>query len=456
MAAMHQHDICPASALLVTGSDNGPWYRTLMPFEHFNSARTQQFPHSCNTHQLAGPEGALVKTRFASGSYPEPYNVLTRERDELFVHGGYVDQDYGAYVAKLDPVTLRETWRVIMRIDGESFDWPGVSGVLGNGFVYAISGNLLAKIDPESGASQIITLPQHADGCGAAYNGFVVTEGGVLIAKSLERGTSKVNGLAGLKAVADNNIPAILIAVNPETMEIIAQTDTPEPILGRVTVARHHDRDYVYLAGASRIWRYLYTDAAFELDESWNPIYSDPDQGETPGTACGLLGDWVVVQNNFLPAKAPLRITAVSAEDATLLHAIIPFPESSWSEEFSKPGLDPFHSRVYTNDQLAGLVAGLDFNPETGFTVRWKEEQRMASFWAVVGPPEARNLIGTDWNLKDGEHVLWRDADTGRELTRTVPLDQKANPGIVATGFDGRFYYLCIKQGKLVELTLQS
>ena len=34
MAAMHQHDICPASALLVTGSDNGPWYRTLMPFEH--------------------------------------------------------------------------------------------------------------------------------------------------------------------------------------------------------------------------------------------------------------------------------------------------------------------------------------------------------------------------------------------------------------------------------------
>jgi len=139
----------------------------------------------------------------------------------------------------------------------------------------------------------------------------------------------------------------------------------------------------------------------------------------------------------------------------TFYMLLYPFPRVA-SEEFSKPGLDPFHSRVYTNDQLAGLVAGLDFNPETGFTVRWKEEQRMASFWAVVGPPEARNLIGTDWNLKDGEHVLWRDADTGRELTRTVPLDQKANPGIVATGFDGRFYYLCIKQGKLVELTLES
>ncbi|HWA89759.1 MAG TPA: hypothetical protein VG889_06980 [Rhizomicrobium sp.] len=449
-------DICPASARLNPGRDPGPWYRTLMPFEHFNSIRTQEFPYTCDVRQLAGLGPATVATRDASGTYYAPYNVVTRERDELFVYGGYVNVDDGAYVAKLDATSLNETWRVNLKVAKKDwFEWPGVAGVLGNGFVYAVAGNLLGKIDPASGAIRIKHLPEHRGGFGAAYNGFVVTEGGVLICKSMERGTDAVNGQLGLRAVAKNGIPAFLLAIDPETLEILAEIQTEEPILGRVTVARSGGRDYVYLAGTTHIWRYLYTGDAFVLDTAWNPLYVDTAIGEEPGTACGLLHDWVVVQTNFLFAKAPLRISAFHVEDAGRAHTLVPFPDGAPSQEFSKPAIDPATWRIYTNDQVAGLVGAVDLNPKSGLSLAWKAEQSMASFWAIVGPERDRNIIGTDHTPR-GDHVLWRDAKDGRELVRSAVLDPKLNPGIVASGFNGRFYYLAEERSKVVELSLLS
>ena len=151
---------CQQSADVVTGCDDGPWYKTLMPFEHYNSIRTQQFPNSCDTQQLAGAGKIAVETRSSSAMYPAPYNLVTRERDELFVYGGYVNEDNGAYVAKLDPATLDEKWRIHLQVKNPRFfDWPGVAGVLGNGFVYAIAGNMLAKIDSETGSCRVVHLP---------------------------------------------------------------------------------------------------------------------------------------------------------------------------------------------------------------------------------------------------------------------------------------------------------
>jgi hypothetical protein len=452
MPSTSKDDICPASARLEPGCDGGPWYKTLMPFEHFDSIRTQHFPNTCDVRELTRGALAHVTTRDAPGVYYAPYNVVTRERDELYVYGGYVNVDEGAYVAKLDAATLSEHWRVHLKVaKKEFFEWPGVAGVLGNGFVYAIAGNLLAKIDAATGANTIVHLPEHADGCGAAYNGFVVSDGGVLIAKSMERGTDEVNGQLGLRAVAKNGIPAILLAIDPESLAILAKIETQEPILGRVTVARSDGRDYVYLAGTSHIWRYLYTGDGFELDTTWNPRYVDTESGEEPGTACGLMNDWVVVQTNFLFSKRPLRISAFHVRDAGRAHTLVPFPDGAPSQEFSKPGLDPDTWRIYTNDQVAGWVGGVGLDPETGLSLAWKAEQRMASFWAITGPVATRNIIGTD-HRSDGDRVLWRDAGDGRELVATGILDPKLNPGIVASGFNGKFFYLAEEREKLVEI----
>ena len=42
-----------ACAALAPGPSDGPYYRTIAPFEHFSSARTQVFPQACG---LRGPD----------------------------------------------------------------------------------------------------------------------------------------------------------------------------------------------------------------------------------------------------------------------------------------------------------------------------------------------------------------------------------------------------------------
>ncbi|WP_145734842.1 hypothetical protein [Nitrospirillum pindoramense] len=434
----------------------------MMPFEHFDSIRSQQFPHSCDVAQLTGTARAKVAVRLAPGHYPNPYNIVTRERGELFIYGGYVgdkpesdddNEEAGSYVARLDADTLEERWRVHFKVPFEHyFDWPGVLGVHGNGFLYVVTGAKLAKIDPATGAHRTIDLPEHPGGFGAAYNGFVISRSGDIIAKSLERGRPLVNSLPGLYAVKDSGIPAFLVSVDADTLEIKAVVETPEPVLGRVMVDGQAPDEFVYLPGLTHVWRYRLGPDSLTLDPSWNPQYVFP--GEQPGPACGMLNGWVVVQTNFLEAKKPLRISAFHSGNAALNHHHVPFPHGAPSEEYSKPALDAAHNRIYTSDEKVGLVTALDFKADVGFVPVWQQPQTMDSFWAVVGPRQRRNIIGTDY-LDCQDYVVWRDADTGVELARSGPLDARLNGNIVAIGFDGRFYYLGVNDGTVNELTLK-
>lgn len=446
---------CPASATLKTGQSDGAWYSTLMPSEHYDSMRTSRFPNTCNVWQIAGSEIASVGTRESVANYPNPYNLLTRERDELFLYGGYVGEGLGAYVAKIDRQSLGELWRIHLRADiGPTFDWPGVAGVHRNGFIYAVAGSILAKIDAESGVFTTTNLPEHKGQGGAAYNGFVISSQGILITKSMERGEIPANStirLAGLKAVIENGIPAFLVAVDPNDLSILATIETPEPTIGRITIAQHGGREYIYCPGSSRVWRYLYTGNRFVLDEEWQPQYVERE--EQPGTACGVMNDWVIVQTNFLESSRPLHISAFHVDDCKRTYSIRPFPESVRSQEFSKPGLDPENSRIYTNDQLAGKVAALSFDEHVGFSLKWQADQRMASFWAIIGPKECRNIIGTNFTTR-GDYVVWRNADSGDELAASDVVDPMFNGNIVSSGFNGVFYYLAIENQKLIELTL--
>ncbi|NOS88348.1 MAG: hypothetical protein HOP34_07360 [Methylococcaceae bacterium] len=77
----------------------------------------------------------------------------------------------------------------------------------------------------------------------------------------------------------------------------------------------------------------------------------------------------------------------------------------------------------------------------------------MASFWAIVGPKEHRNIIGTNFTTQ-GDCVVWRDAESGEELVASDVLDPLFNGDIVSSGFQGRFCYMAVENQKAVELTL--
>lgn len=447
---------CPASARLKTGPSGGAWFNTLSPFEHFDSMRTQVFPYTCTAQQIAGSDPVAIVTRTSVGDYPSPYNAMTRNRDELFVYGGYAAQDNGAYVAKLDPATLREAWRVYMRVASDDhFNWPGVAGIHGNGFVYAVAGNLLAKVNPDTAEMLMVRLPEHRGQGGAAYNGFVVSPQGVIFAKSIERGAkcpSDCNSICGLACAAKNDVPSFLVAVDPRDLSFVAQTETREPIIGRIMTDRQDGIDYVYCPGVTSVWRYAFINGALEPDPTWGPVPYITGK-EQPGSGCGLLGDWVVVQTNFLRSRAPLVVWAINKWDSNKFHTIRPFPEGAPSQEWSKSGLDVENMRVFTSDQLVGKVTALDFDARRGFTRRWEAAQTMASFWAIVADRGNRQIVGTDYTKK-GDHAVWRDAATGKEIARSAPLDKKKNGDIIGPGFDGKFYYMAVNSRKVVEISL--
>src|SRR3954454_780130 len=86
---------------------NPPWFPSLMAFEHYDSGRSHLFPLAEFGGSLGGPNQVI--TRSSSSAYPTPYNTVYLGPDEVFVYGGGygdVEGGTGAFVAKVDPVSL--------------------------------------------------------------------------------------------------------------------------------------------------------------------------------------------------------------------------------------------------------------------------------------------------------------------------------------------------------------
>ncbi len=437
-----------------TGRSSGPYYATQAPFEHFSSARGQVFPHACGAR---GP----IRARLAPGDYRTPYIAATRERGQLYLYGYRPDAGrQGAYVASVDPRSLRERWRTAIRDRTPPAQWsyPGVMAVHGNGFLYAVYGNVLVKLDPATGATLARReLPEDRALTGAAYNGFVVLPDGRIVTKRIERGPcpsalappvepATVGAFAGLTCAAANALPSQIVVVDPRRLRVLSSTTPPEPVTGRITYARGH----LYAAGRDSLFRFRYARGKLLLDRGWGPVRYRSG-GQRPGTGPGLLGDFLVVQTNFLPAGEPLTVTAVSIRDSSRVFTARPFGDSTASWIVSKPALDAANATVVTHDTSAGRMAALRLDPRTGFHVRWRRSLRSLAFSALVGPAARRQIVIPD-SSEGGDRVVWLDERSGRVRARSRLLAPDAAPGnIVTPGFGGRFYYLS-GGGRLWEL----
>jgi hypothetical protein len=459
-------DPCPASRDLRPGPGAHELYRTVAPFEHDDSARSQLFPFSCTLRRLTGEVRPAIAARAARGDYATPYSVVTRRRRELFVYGYRADANtQGAYVARVDPGTLRERWRTDIpdRRPRGQWSYPGVLLAHADGRLYAIYGNRLAALDPRTG--RIVArraLPEDPHGTGAAYNGMVVLPHGRIVAKKIERGPcpttttppAQAGALAGLTCAVANHLPSEIVVVDPRRLRILSHVVTPEPVTGRITAGRVGRRVVVYCAGSTHLFRYVYHPGSGRLrrDPAWGEIRYR-FAGQTPGTGPGVMGHWVVVQTNFLPATTPLTVTAVDARDPRRVFRIRPFarvPAKSWI--VSKAALDAANRTVVTHDTDAERMAALRLDPRRGFRVRWRRPLQSLDFSALVGSARGRQIVIPA--LTAGrDHVVWLDERTGRLRARTRALSRGPAPGnIVSPGFGGRFWYASA-QGVLWRLT---
>ncbi|MFL5845381.1 MAG: hypothetical protein ACJ762_11855 [Solirubrobacteraceae bacterium] len=451
-AAAQAADPCPRTRSLHTGPRADGFWNTTAPFEHFGANRSQVFAHSCTLTELTGRAQPRIALRSSPVDFSTPYNAATRNRDQLYLYGYGPDAArQGGYVAGVDPRTLAQRWRTQIPDTKPAGQWsyPGVMLSHANGFLYAIYGNVLVKLDPVSGAVVARReLPEDPQQTGAAYNGMIVLPDGRLAAKKIERGPCASDGpLTGLSCAVANALPSLIVVVDPRRLKVLSGVVPPEPITGRITFGGGH----IYAAGRDHLFRYRYARGALTFDRGWGPVaYRTGTQ--TPGTGPGLLGHFVVVQTNFLPSSQPMTVTAVDSRDSDRVFTIQPFAGSgtgSWI--VSKAALDAANNTVVTHDTTAGRMAALRLDPQTGFTVRWSRPLHSLDFSALTGGARHRQIVIADLT-GDADQVVWLDEDTGTERARTATLATTPAPGnIVLPGFGGRFYYAS-SAGRLWEL----
>lgn len=359
-------------------------------------------------------------------------------------------------MAKLDADSLTEVWRTHLTLP-DHWNYPGVMAVLGDGNVYAVAGNLLARVNSQTGETQQLSLPQHDNGQGAAYNGFSVSPDGVIFTKSLERGTPcEQSGLMtnmGIPCAAYHQMPSFLVAVDTSgEPRIITQIEATDFILGRIATERHDGLDFVYCPGLQQLWRYIFDGSKLELDMNWGPVpYAVTG---TPGTAPAILNNYVIIQNDgFLSSMEPFTISAISLTDSLDTTKYKPLEGYPMSQVGSKSAVDTENWRIYTADWKAEQFVCLDFNPSDGFHTRWVQPQKMFCFPSLFGDKDNRQIVGTDYDSSHGEQVVWRDAASGEEIVRSTWLDPQFSGSTISPGYNGRFYYLAQTYQAIVELT---
>jgi len=455
-------DPCPRSASLKTGPTQDAFYSTVSPFEHFHSDRTQVFEFACSLSELGGGK---IQARSSPVNFSTPYIAFTRDRNELFVYGyGRYAATEGGFVARVNTSTLRQRWRtqILATELPNQWSYPGVGLAHGNGFIYAIYANVLVKLDPATGAIlRKRELPEDLNQTGAAYNGMIVMPDGVIVAKGMERGpcpplppdaSASDEAFEGLLCGTRNKLPSRILTIDPDTLRILQNVSPPEPSTGRITAGRTNGQDYVYVAGSDSLFRYFYSGGQLTLDNSWGPV-TYRTGAQQPGTGPGILGDYVVIQTNFLPALAPLTVTAANVRNSNRSFNITPFPGAVLSWNVSKAALDADNNMIITNDTAYGQMAGVRLDPNRGLKIRWSRRDTTMDFSALVGGPRNRNIVVPNYSRRAGDRVLWLDEATGNTLAASQVLSSEPAPGnIVTPGFNGKFYYLSA-EGQLSELS---
>lgn len=455
------------------GHSNPPWYPSLMAFEHYDSGRTHLFEQA----RFGGSYGGnnQVAVRFAPAIYPTGYNMVYMSPNDVFLYGGCygnIPNATGAFVAKVDPATLEPIWTdpLINTVQANEWNYPGVVSLLNDGYLYVIYGYRLAKLDPRDGS--VVAGPVELPTGGGlpentSFNGFDAVADGTLIAKTIYRVAGCTND--GPPALFDcpnakDVPPSIMVSIDPRTLEVLDQVTLPAPVGGRPTIARFQGQDYVYMVTGQTAIRYLIQNGKFTLDDSWNPgnIYQP---GQTIGSAVVIMNDWVVVQLNGTPSTVPLSVVVINQADASLQFVAQPFAGSpvppnyptSWAP-FSV-STDPDNNLIYCGDSSPGMIGALQLTA-AGLQTVWTAHQRTTEFMTLIGPRGQRVVVGTEIPpgqvplSNTNDFVVWRDAQTGRELARSEELPAMTSGTMIDPYYFGNMFYLGL-EGNLIELTVR-
>ncbi|MFJ8207712.1 hypothetical protein [Streptomyces sp. NPDC096033] len=468
----------------IAKTDNPGLFKTMTPAEGIDAARTNSSPCATFTGDFDNPGRNKVL------AYQAPAQVggtildaVTGAPEELFVYccGSGQQAGYGVNqghsVAKLDARTLQTQWKTVLDNYNASGQWTVLSGInyvvgpSGRPALVVSYGHRIAKLDPATGkllADIDLPVGKGVDPTGVNFETTIPTPDGTVITKTQGRPATTTSdpssppctdqGFTAMVACKGKQPDSEVVAVNPDTMEILDALTLPQQVSGRNTIGTSNGRTYIYMTGLTNEMRVQWDPDAKKLtfDKDWFPHYPEKDQ--TSGSAPCVLGKWVLFNTNGVPSTVSSSIVAVSQEDPKDLHRITAIPIGSAKKSFwpSKLSCDPVTNMIYQADTGVGKVAAVRLNPSTGqLTKAWGPiDQRTFGFFTLFGPRNQRVVLSTHIDVTNpltalgvgagvyGEQFIWRDALTGRELARSDYVDAMSQGILPTPGYGGLAYML--------------
>jgi hypothetical protein len=453
---------------------NVPWYPTLTKAEHADSARTALFPCATFGGSYTGPN-QVYAYQSPEGLGGVPSYIVTRSPNEIYVSGGAGSLALpGPVIAKMQSGSLKELWRTPLSNNNVTGNWliPGATNFPADGSIAVSQGQYLYKVNASTGAvEKVVSLPTGKNPPGDSnYDGMNALADGTLVLKTQNRVAGCTNqGYSFFNCPNQSKAaPSALVAVDPNTFKVKSFVELPQAIPARNTVSHFQGKDYVYLAGSSSMYRYIWNGSTLTQDPKWGPVpYLLP--GQSAGTASAIMGNWVVTFTNTNPSNQSMSVVAISQTDSKKLVRINPMPLQSGqqSEIPSMGSVDLPNNRIYALDYLAGKVVAINLNQATGnMSVAWGPvNERTLSFLTLIGPADKRVLVGTNINATQQqieqalkaqgntytEQILWRDAATGKVLAHSDYFPAMS-PGILVTPGYGGLMYDMLVNGHIIAL----
>jgi hypothetical protein len=447
------------------------YYSSLNGAEISDAQRSGMFPCATFTGSMDGPN--QVYSWRSHDDYQGISYINNRKPGELYIVGGeYPTLDdpvpAGPYIAKADATTGRQIWRTYLDNANASGWLIGNTNlnILDNGNLALAWSNQIVLIDGDTGLIlKHNTLPTgEAPLYTANFKHLTIAPDLTLILKDQTRPVGCTEqGTIGIIKCIEKGLKqpnSVLVAVNPDTLEVLDMFQLPEPASSPHDVTMDQGRIAIYVGMNESARRYFWDPARKKLsaDESW--VIYPIAKGQTTATAPTMMGDWIAFQLNGAGSSVKASsILVADSRDAKRMKVVFPFGElkpGEWSFAPPKCGGDPENHMIYSADMGVGKVAGIKLDPDSGeLKTMFVVDDMTTTFQPLIGPKDKRVLLLT--NMKPNvaeepvklalfsanykEQLTWRDAATGKIIVESDFFEPLTINSLTPPGFGGRIYF---------------
>jgi hypothetical protein len=447
------------------------YYQSINGAELTDSHRSGLFDCATFTGSFDG-QNRVFAWRSADGYQASSY-INNRRPGELYISGGNVPPlkgpvPAGPFVAKADASTGKESWRTYLDNANASGAWIGYTNlnILPSGRIVFAWANQVVLLDGDSGLvlKQNTLPPGPTPVADSNYKHLTIAPDGTVILKDQTRpsGCTLQGTMAILKCTQEGmkQGPSNMVALNPDTLEILDSIALPEPATVPHIITRFQGKIAIYVGVDSGALRYFWDPAAKKLSQDKTWVVSPMQKGQTTSDAPSILGDWIVLQTNGIGSDTMASsIVAVHQKDASKMKVIFPFgplKPGEWSFAPPKPQTDPENSMIYSADMGIAKVAGIKIDQATGeMKTVFVVDDTTNAFMPLIGPKDKRLILLSNarknvekeplklalFTANYKEQVTWRDAATGRIIAESDFFEPLTPGSLITPGFGGRVYF---------------